>query len=112
MPQHDDNLEPILDVNDIQGNILAGFNKDHQTLLGFTIDNIDKTREYMQIITKEISTLYEVFGFNKAYKSRKQRLGKDFWNDINLGKYCLFIWRNERDGKKYCRIRTLFRSAF
>jgi len=77
MSQHDDNLEPILDVNDIQGNILAGFNKDHQTLLGFTIDDIDKSREYMQIITKEISTLYEVFSFNKAYKSRKQRLGKE-----------------------------------
>lgn len=31
----DVSLEPQLDWTDIQGNIIAGFNKDHQTLLGY-----------------------------------------------------------------------------
>ena len=39
-----DLLEPILDGSDIQGNIVPGFNKDHRTLLGFTIGNPDESK--------------------------------------------------------------------
>jgi len=77
MLSQDDVLEPVLYVVDIQGNILGGFNKDHQSLLGFTINDVALAREYFQLISKEISNLYEVFSFNNAYKSQKRRLGKE-----------------------------------
>ena len=32
--------EPLLDVRNIQGNIVAGFNKDFQTLLFLRIDHV------------------------------------------------------------------------
>src|SRR5918995_1291621 len=75
MAQPDLNLlEPVLDVNDIQGNIIPGFNKDHRTLLGFTINNSDESKKWIKLISDEISTLYEVYNFNNVYKSEKQRL--------------------------------------
>jgi len=69
-----DLLEPILDGSDIQGNIVPGFNKDHRTLLGFTIGNPDESKKWIKLISDQISTFYEVYSFSNAYKSEMQRL--------------------------------------
>lgn len=70
-----DLIEPVLDVHEIQGNILAGFNKEHQALLGFTIDDADQAKKWIGLLSKQISTLYEVQNFNKIHKSLSTRLG-------------------------------------
>ncbi len=72
-----DLLEPILDVNEIQGNIIPGFNKDHQTLLFFKIVDASQAKKWIALISSQISTLYEVQSFKKAYKSLKSRLGAE-----------------------------------
>jgi Dyp-type peroxidase family len=66
-------VEPVLDMNNIQGNILAGFNKDHQTLLGFLIGDRNKAKEWIKLISNRISTLYEVYYFNKIFKYERSR---------------------------------------
>jgi Dyp-type peroxidase family len=72
---HNDLLEPVLDVHEIQGNILAGFNKDHQTLLGFAIEDPNQAKKWIGLLSKQISALYEVQNFNKIHKSLSKRLG-------------------------------------
>jgi Dyp-type peroxidase family len=72
-----DRIEPVLDVHEIQGNILPGFNKDHETLLFFTIADPNQAEKWIGLISKNISTLYEVQNFNKVYKSTRQRMGKE-----------------------------------
>ena len=62
-----DVLEPILDVHEIQGNVLAGFNKDHQTLLGLLIRNKENTKQWIQSISNRISALYEVHNFQCGF---------------------------------------------
>ena len=64
-------VEPVLDIHNIQGNILVGFNKDHQTLLGFLIVDSNKAKEWIKLISNRISTLYEVYHFNKIFKSQR-----------------------------------------
>ena len=66
-------VEPVLDIHNIQGNILVGFNKDHQTLLGFLIGDNNKAKEWIKLISNRISTLYEVYHFNKIFKSQRSR---------------------------------------
>ena len=66
-------VEPVLDIHNIQGNILAGFNKDHQTLLGFLIGDSNKAKEWIKLISNRISTLYEVHSFNKIFKYERSR---------------------------------------
>jgi Dyp-type peroxidase family len=68
-----DILEPVLDVHEIQGNIIPGFNKDHLILLGLTVTNISKAKKWFNFISDHISTLYEVYNFNKVFKSIKNR---------------------------------------
>jgi Dyp-type peroxidase family len=70
-------LEPILDVNEIQGNILAGFNKDHQMLVALRLDNVDSARRWLRRILSSINTLEEVGHFNSVFRMQRARLGHD-----------------------------------
>ena len=60
--------EPILDVNDIQGNILGGFNKDYQTLVFLTIEDPLEFKGWLQELVPFIATSAEVVAFNRLFK--------------------------------------------
>jgi Dyp-type peroxidase family len=60
--------EPVLDLDEIQGNILGGFNKPHQIFLFLKIDDVASTREWLSEITKKVATLGEVLAFNRLFK--------------------------------------------
>ncbi|MGA9845094.1 MAG: Dyp-type peroxidase, partial [Nitrososphaeraceae archaeon] len=59
---------------DIQGNVLAGFSKDHRTLLGLAIGDPAQAKKWVGLISDQVSTMYEVHNHNKAYKSVRGRL--------------------------------------
>jgi Dyp-type peroxidase family len=69
--------EPLLDVNDIQGNILAGFNKDYQILLALKIHDVPAARGWLRRIVPEISSTAEVYQFNTLFRMLRARLGRD-----------------------------------
>jgi Dyp-type peroxidase family len=69
--------EPILEVDEIQGNILAGFNKDHQVLLGLRIRGLEAARAWLARIEPEIATTAEVLRFNDLFRALRARRGKD-----------------------------------
>ncbi len=69
--------EPLLDVHEIQGNILAGFNKDFQTLLAVKIRDVGNAREWLRRILPHINNTAEVLQFNSLYRERRTRLGHD-----------------------------------
>lgn len=77
---NDDLLEPVLNVNDIQGNIIPGFNKDHQSLLFLGIVDTKQARKWIASVSSHISTLYEVQNFKNVYESEKARLGQEPYN--------------------------------
>lgn len=76
-PPPDPSAEPVLDVDDIQGNILAGFNKDHQLLVALGLDNIDSARRWLRRILPSINSLAEVGHFNATFRMQRARLGHD-----------------------------------
>ena len=65
--------EEVLDIRNIQGNILAGFNKDHQALLFLKITDAAKAKRWLQFITPSIATMDEVLGFNRLFKAMRAR---------------------------------------
>jgi Dyp-type peroxidase family len=69
--------EPLLDVHDIQGNILAGFNKDHQWLIAVKIRGITEARRWLTRVVPSISSLAEVHQFNTLYRMRRKRSDQD-----------------------------------
>ena len=65
--------EEVLDIRNIQGNILAGFNKDHQALLFLEITDAARAKRWLQFITPSIATTDEVLGFNRLFKALRAR---------------------------------------
>src|SRR6267142_1115091 len=73
------NFEEKLDVNNIQGNVVPGFNKDFQTLLVLEIDkkHVDDFKRWLKTQVPFISTAAEVIAFNRLFKAIRSRRGTE-----------------------------------
>ncbi|MEH1818796.1 MAG: Dyp-type peroxidase [Nostoc sp.] len=69
--------EPILNVNNIQGNILGGFNKDYQALLFLEIENPKAFKHWLKSQIDFVATASEVIAFNRLFKSARKRRGRE-----------------------------------
>ncbi|MEH2296558.1 Dyp-type peroxidase [Nostoc sp.] len=69
--------EPVLNVNNIQGNILGGFNKDYQALLFLEIENPNAFKQWLESQIDFIATASEVIAFNRLFKSCRKRRGRE-----------------------------------
>jgi Dyp-type peroxidase family len=65
--------EPILQVDEIQGNILAGFSKDNQTLIFLRIEDAGEFKKWLPAIVPFIATTDEVLQFNRLFKMIRAR---------------------------------------
>src|SRR5258708_37998166 len=67
----DASAEPVLAVNNIQGNILAGFNKDHQTHLYLRIQEreAEPFRGWPRALTPFIANTAGSLAFNRLFKA-------------------------------------------
>jgi Dyp-type peroxidase family len=64
-----------LDLTDIQGNILAGFNKDFAAFVGVQFPSAAAGRAWLAALTPQIATVAEVSAFNAAFKGVNARAG-------------------------------------
>ena len=70
----DTKLEPLLNWDDIQGNILGGFNKDHQSLIGLKFSSdLAHNKKFLSDLSKQVTTLKEVL----SYKTTRARLMRE-----------------------------------
>jgi Dyp-type peroxidase family len=77
-PAHPDaSKEPVLDMDNIQGNILGGFNKDNQLLLFFKLTDVQAFRTWLTDFVPYISTSAEVVAFNRLFKFIRRRQGEE-----------------------------------
>lgn len=66
--------EVLLDVNEIQGNVLAGFNKDQQLLMALRLRDVKAARTWLGRVVPHINSVAEVGQFNSLFRRRKARL--------------------------------------
>jgi Dyp-type peroxidase family len=69
--------EPVLNANNIQGNILAGFNKDHQFSVFLRIVDPQAFKDSLNDVIPFIATLAEVVTFNRLFKAMRVRLNRE-----------------------------------
>jgi Dyp-type peroxidase family len=67
--------EPLLHLKEIQGNVVAGFNKDFQTLLFLRIDDVPSFKAWLADFSKLIATAEEVLAFNRLFKRTRDQRG-------------------------------------
>lgn len=68
--------EPVLNIQNIQGNIVAGFNKDFQTLIFLKIVDIHHFKRWLKSLIPFIATTAEVLAFNRLFKEIRKRRGE------------------------------------
>ncbi|QIG38400.1 Dyp-type peroxidase [Microbacterium sp. 4R-513] len=67
--------EPLFDAAataDIQGNVIPGFNKDHQRFLFFTASEVEGARAWLRWLAPRLSSMQEVLDFRREF--RRERL--------------------------------------
>lgn len=67
--------EPVFDMAataDIQGNVIPGFNKDHQRFLFFTAAHADGARQWLRWLAPRLSSMQTVLDFRRDF--RRERL--------------------------------------
>ena len=67
--------EPQLEVDQVQGNILAGFNKDNQILVFMQIKDTRAFKVWLRAIIPFVATTDEVLHFNRLFKMIRSRRG-------------------------------------
>lgn len=65
--------EPQLDVAEIQGNILVGFNKDHQAFLFFRITNPSVAKQWLRKMVPQIANTDETLSFLRLFRAMRSR---------------------------------------
>ena len=87
----DDNSDPPLRSSvEIQGNVLAAFNKDHQTFLLVAFADAKRGQQWLRDIEGLVATTKEVEDFNEEFSARRSREGRDpenlhaVWTNVTL----------------------------
>jgi Dyp-type peroxidase family len=71
--------EPVyssVDQDDIQGNIIPGFNKDYQHFLFYKIDDTKASKGFLNWIIPYLASMEEVLAFRRLFRSLKLRVGE------------------------------------
>ncbi|MBW4622749.1 MAG: Dyp-type peroxidase [Cyanosarcina radialis HA8281-LM2] len=69
--------EEVLEIADIQGNILAGFNKDFQCFLFLKIFDRPIAKSWLSSLVPYIASTQEVLLFNQMFRTLRARRGTD-----------------------------------
>jgi len=69
--------EPLLALDEIQGNVIPGFLKDHQHFLFFSIADASAAKKCLSNLNSRLSTASEVCTAHAHFKSMRERLGHD-----------------------------------
>jgi Dyp-type peroxidase family len=68
---------PLRASGEIQGNILAGFSKDHQTFVFLQFPDLASARAYLSELTPRIATTSQVETFNAQFSNARRLNGGD-----------------------------------
>jgi Dyp-type peroxidase family len=69
--------EPVLSLDDIQGNVLPGFNKDFQILAFLNIEDVAPAKAWLRGAAVQVSTAREVLRFNRLFRGMRHRRGME-----------------------------------
>jgi Dyp-type peroxidase family len=69
--------EELLAIDEIQGNIVPGFNKDHQLLIFLRITEPALAKRWLAHLTEHVARLSDVLPFNRLFRELRLRRGHE-----------------------------------
>ncbi|MCW2528550.1 MAG: peroxidase [Pseudonocardiales bacterium] len=86
----DGSKTPLAENDNIQGNVLAGFSKDHQMLLFMNLATITAGRAWLAELRPRLATNKAVAGFNRRFSAAHRESGGDpedlaaLWTNVSF----------------------------
>ena len=102
--------EPVFDSaaqDNIQGNIIPGFNKDHQHFLFLRIRKPKDAKVFLREILPRISTMEEVIAFRRLYRSKRFLVGRhntylcSTWLNIGFSRRAIELLASKADADAF-----------
>jgi hypothetical protein len=102
--------EPVFDSaaqDDIQGNIIPGFNKNHQHFLFLRVCQPKEAKVFLREILPRISTMEEVIAFRRLYRSKRFLLGRhntylcSTWVNIGFSHHAIELLAGKADADAF-----------
>jgi Dyp-type peroxidase family len=102
--------EPVYtsaEQDDIQGNIVPGFNKDYQHFLFYRIGNAKPCKEFLNWIVPYLASMEEVLAFRRLFRSLKLRVGEPItmlcstWINIAFSHRGIGLLTNEKEADAF-----------
>lgn len=93
--------------DNVQGNIIPGFNKDHQHFLFFRLRNIKKAKDWLRWISPLITSMEEVIAWVRIHRKLRLRLGVKeppmcaTWVNIAFSKHAIEALVNRADAEAF-----------
>jgi Dyp-type peroxidase family len=106
----DADSEPVyssMEQDDIQGNIIPGFNKDHQRFLFYTINDVKKSKGFLNWIVPYLASMEEVLAFRRLFRSLKLRVGEPInllcstWINIAFSHRAISLLAGEKEANAF-----------
>jgi Dyp-type peroxidase family len=69
--------EPVLEVDEIQGNVIPGFNKDYQAFVFLEITDLPRARDWLASMVDNIATMREVLEYSRRFKAVRSATGRE-----------------------------------
>jgi Dyp-type peroxidase family len=84
--------EPLLAIDDVQGDILAGFRKDHVRLVFFQFagGSVARVKQWLALFVQSLATTRQVAGYNAVYKAMRAQMQREpvemsvLWRNISF----------------------------
>ncbi|MEO1092667.1 MAG: hypothetical protein AAFX81_18750 [Pseudomonadota bacterium] len=70
-------VEPVLDLDEIQGNIIPGFRKDFQLFAFFSIEKADGARAFIRALGPQLDSARAVLAAHAEWKALRGALGRE-----------------------------------
>jgi Dyp-type peroxidase family len=71
--------EPVYDsafTGDVQGNVIPGFNKDHQHFVFLRLSDVTRARAWLSRLAPRLTTMGQALEFKRAHRTTRQRTGQ------------------------------------
>lgn len=69
--------EPVFEATEIQGNVVPGFNKPHQCLVGLRIGAVDIAKAWLRTLADQLSSMQTVLADRQAFRKRRREAPAD-----------------------------------
>lgn len=69
--------EPVLEVDEIQGNVIPGFNKDYQAFVFLEVADLPRAKAWLASMVDNIATMREVLEYSRRFKAVRSTTGRE-----------------------------------